>query len=231
MEFDRRCCDEYIICFARPMGGLQALHVAVSNFFAVRSATVSKSTSAATSETDASEKATSKCPTSMRGCLDCILRPAAQTRVARMEKKTQLIGLFVNLCCGRSSREFSSDFRDFRADNIFFTTYARNHSSRGYRVPRNYLTGFVNIHRVSKNVPHLSCHNFDIHEWISIFFFVEMLPIKLAIKRRFTMPPQITCASALPGKTEKHENHVFTELDCAVFLKVKVVICDVFDSV
>jgi len=23
------------------------------------------------------------------------------------------------------------------------------------------------------------------------------------------MPPQITCASALPGKTEKYENHIF----------------------
>jgi len=47
------------------------------------------------------------------------------------------------------------------------------------------------------------------------------------------------CASALPGKTRKHENHVFTQLDCvthtmhlcAVFMKEKVVICDVFDSV
>ena len=61
-----------------------------------------------------------------------------------------------------------------------------------------------------------------------------MLPIK-AIKRRFTMPPQVICASALPGKTEKCENDVFTKLDCvtytmhlcAVFLKEKVVICGV----
>jgi len=53
------------------------------------------------------------------------------------------------------------------------------------------------------------------------------------------MPPQITCATALPGKTGQHENHIFTQLDCfthtmhlcAVFLKEKVVICDVFDSV
>ena len=28
-------------------------------------------------------------------------------------------------------------------------------------------------------------------------------------KRRFTMPPQITCASALPGKTRKQENHSY----------------------
>jgi len=59
------------------------------------------------------------------------------------------------------------------------------------------------------------------------------------------MPPQVTCASALPGKTEKHEDHIFTQTDCvththththtmhlcAVLLKGKVVICDVFDSV
>jgi len=31
-------------------------------------------------------------------------------------------------------------------------------------------------------------------------FLVEMLPIKQAIKRRFTMPNQVTCASALPGQ-------------------------------
>jgi len=51
------------------------------------------------------------------------------------------------------------------------------------------------------------------------------------------MSPQVTCVSALPRKTGKHENHI-TQLDfvthtmhlCAVFLKEKVVICDVFDS-
>jgi len=54
------------------------------------------------------------------------------------------------------------------------------------------------------------------------------------------MPPYVTCASALPGKTGKRENHIFTQLNCvythkmdlcAVFLKEKVVVCDVFDSV
>ena len=53
------------------------------------------------------------------------------------------------------------------------------------------------------------------------------------------MPRQITRASALPVKIGKHENHIFTQLDCvthtmhlcAVFLKENNVICDVFDSV
>jgi len=52
------------------------------------------------------------------------------------------------------------------------------------------------------------------------------------------MPPQVTC-SALPCEMGKRENHIFTKLDCdthtmhlcTVFLKEKVVICDVFDSV
>jgi len=69
-----------------------------------------------------------------------------------------------------------------------------------------------------------------------------MLPIKQAVKWCFHMPPQITYASALPGKTGKHKNHVFSlkccitwerccmQLDCvactvhqcAVFLKEKL---------
>jgi len=65
---------------------------------------------------------------------------------------------------------------------------------------------------------------------------------------RLSLVPGIDCpgnhicklfsASALPGKMGKHENHIFTQLDCvthtmhlcAVFLKEKVVISDVFDS-
>jgi len=35
-----------------------------------------------------------------------------------------------------------------------------------------------------------------------LIFLAEMLPIKQAIKRCFTTPAQITCASALPDKTE-----------------------------
>ena len=29
---------------------------------------------------------------------------------------------------------------------------------------------FDTLHRISKNVPHLACYNFDIHEWILVFF-------------------------------------------------------------
>jgi len=44
---------------------------------------------------------------------------------------------------------------------------------------------------------------------MDLIFLAEMLPIKQAVKRRFTMPAQITCASALPVKMGKHENHIF----------------------
>jgi len=66
-----------------------------------------------------------------------------------------------------------------------------------------------------------------------------MLPIKQAIKRRFTMPPQIACAFALPGKTGKHENHIFHSIGLCYTHNApvrylperKIVICDVFNSV
>jgi len=63
------------------------------------------------------------------------------------------------------------------------------------------------------------------------------------------MPPQITCASVLPGKMEKHKNHIFHSNAALVesaavvglcythnapvhhLLERKIVICDVFDSV
>jgi len=61
------------------------------------------------------------------------------------------------------------------------------------------------------------------------------------MKRRFTMPPQITYASALTGKTGNTKITFFIQLGyvthrptmhlCAVFFKEKNVICDVFDSV
>jgi len=52
------------------------------------------------------------------------------------------------------------------------------------------------------------------------------------------MPPQVTYAFALPGKTEKQEifslNWIVTHTQCTCALsswKKKIVICDVFNSV
>jgi len=66
----------------------------------------------------------------------------------------------------------------------------------------------VSLHRVSKNVPPLACYNFDADEWILIFFDRNVTD-KVGNQKTLYMPPQITCASALPDKTRKHENHIF----------------------
>jgi len=45
-------------------------------------------------------------------------------------------------------------------------------------------------------------------------FFGTNITDKVGNQKTLYMPPQITCASALPVKTGKHENHIFTQLDC-----------------
>jgi len=56
-----------------------------------------------------------------------------------------------------------------------------------------------NIYTVSQKMSHLWLGITLTREGILIFL-AEMLPIKSVIKRHFTMPPQVTCTSALPGK-------------------------------
>ena len=41
------------------------------------------------------------------------------------------------------------------------------------------------------------------------YFLAGMLPRKKEVKRYFIFPPHLTSASALPGKTRKHENRIF----------------------
>ena len=62
-----------------------------------------------------------------------------------------------------------------------------------------------------KNVPQLYCYNFETWEWILIFFGRNVTD-RTSNQKHITMPPQMTCASALPGKTEKHENCIFTQM-------------------
>jgi len=59
-----------------------------------------------------------------------------------------------------------------------------------------------------KNVPPLVRYNFDIREHILIFFGINVTH-KVCNQKHFTMPAQIVCASALPGKTGKLENRIF----------------------
>jgi len=62
-----------------------------------------------------------------------------------------------------------------------------------------------------KNVPPLDCYNFETWEWVLIFFGRNVTD-RVSNQRHITMPLQITCASALPGKMEKQENHIFTKM-------------------
>jgi len=59
----------------------------------------------------------------------------------------------------------------------------------------------------------MACYNFDTREQILIFFDSNVTD-KVDNQSCFNMPPQITCASALPGKTGKHNNHIFSVKCC-----------------
>ena len=63
-----------------------------------------------------------------------------------------------------------------------------------------------------KNVSPLDCYNFDIYEWILIFFDRNVTD-KVSNQK---MPPQITCATALHDKTGKHKNCIFDSNDVLV---------------
>jgi len=60
-----------------------------------------------------------------------------------------------------------------------------------------------------KNVPPLACYHFDAQEWILIFFGRSVTYKVGNQKTLYYATSKITCASALPGKTRKHENHIF----------------------
>ena len=69
----------------------------------------------------------------------------------------------------------------------------------------------IELHRVSKNVPPLAGYNFVIRERILILFGRNVRDI-VSNQRCFTMPLQITCVSALPGKAGKHGSCIFTQM-------------------
>jgi len=64
-----------------------------------------------------------------------------------------------------------------------------------------------------KNVPPLVHYNFDTRERIFIFLS-RKITHKERNQKHFTTPPQVKCASALPGKTGKHENRIFSLKRC-----------------
>ena len=73
-----------------------------------------------------------------------------------------------------------------------------------------------------KNVPPLACYNFGAHEWIFIFF-----------GRNVTDKVGATWQNAETRKSHISLNWIVLRTIhlCAIFLKEKIVICDVFDSI
>ena len=68
------------------------------------------------------------------------------------------------------------------------------------------LTASV-FYTVSQKTSHLKLAiTFDTHEWILITIGRDVTD---KVGKHFNMPLQITCASALPGKTGKNKNHIF----------------------
>jgi len=90
-----------------------------------------------------------------------------------------------------------------------------------------------------KKVPPLACYNFDSHEWILIFFGRNVTDEVGNQETLYyaTSNNLCFCTTWQNGETQKFT--FFTQLDCvtrtvhlcAVFLKEKIVICDVFGSV
>jgi len=66
-----------------------------------------------------------------------------------------------------------------------------------------------------KNVPPSVCYNFDIRERILIFFGRNVTDKVSNQKTLYCVLHQITCTSALSGKTGKHENRIFS-LKCCI---------------
>ena len=85
-----------------------------------------------------------------------------------------------------------------------------------------------------------TCYNFYIHSVIATIFGINVAE-KVGNQKTlyYATSPQITCASALPGKMRKHENRIFHSIELcythdalvSYLPERKNVICNVFDSV
>jgi len=95
------------------------------------------------------------------------------------------------------------------------------------------------IHHVSKNVQPLACYNFDAHELILIFFGPNVTDKVGIQKTLYYATSNNLCFCTTWQNTDTRKITYFNQLDCvtntmhlcAIFLKEKNVICDVFDSV
>jgi len=92
-----------------------------------------------------------------------------------------------------------------------------------------------------KNVPPLACYNCDTHEWILTFFGRNVTDKVGNQKTPYYATSNNLCFCTTWQNGETRKSHFLPKWDCvtrtmhlcAVFLKEKVIICDVdvFDSV
>ena len=68
---------------------------------------------------------------------------------------------------------------------------------------------FMYLHCVSKNTPDIFSCNLNEHFLISIIL-AQILRRVLAIEIWFIFPPHLNSVSALPCKTDKHKNSIFS---------------------
>ena len=99
-------------------------------------------------------------------------------------------------------------------------------------------SGWYNYTASQKNVPPLACYNFDAHEWILIFFGRNVSD-KVGNQKTFYCASSNNLHFCTTRQNAETRKSYFTQLDCvtrtvhlcAIFLKEKIVICDLFDSV
>ena len=106
-------------------------------------------------------------------------------------------------------------FRNFiNLSLTYLHTYPLTYSPGTHTGNRNQLK--LQLHRVSKNVPPLTCCNLDIHGSIKTIFGTCVTE-KVGNKMYFIFPPHLTCAFALPGETGNPKIASF-HLNAACFL-------------
>jgi len=101
---------------------------------------------------------------------------------------------------------------------------------------------------LNRNVPPLACYNFDAHERI-LGFFGKNVTSKVDNQKTLYYATLNNLCFCTTWQSGEHENQIFTQMllvgrtlqqldcvartmhQCTVFLKEKIVICDVFDSI
>jgi len=102
------------------------------------------------------------------------------------------------------------------------------------------LTGGLTdlIHRVSKTSHLWACYNFETHEWILVFFGRNVSDKVGNQTTLYYVTSNNLCFCTTWQNRETGKSHfsltwtvLHAQCNCAVFLKEKIVICGVFDSV